>query len=208
MLCAGTVFIVTTVVLAGLLIARLMIALPITRLMLARLLVPRLLVPRLVVALAITRLEVTRLLVAILVIISGLMVTLLVVTLTVARLVIAPLVAVGLLTVLAIALIALVIAMAADVALIAVIFRTTLTLGHLLVGLTQHAGVMLCVLQKALFCHAIMGQLGVTRQSQILLDDLLGGATHLALGPRAVKDAVNDIAQRALAVRFATRAGF
>ena len=106
------------------------------------------------------------------------------------------------------ALATLVITMAADVALIAVIVGAALAFGHLAVRLAQHAGVMLGVLQKALLRDAVMGQLRVARQRQVFLDDLLGGATHLALGPRAVKDAIGDVPQRALAVRFATRAGF
>ena len=121
---------------------------------------------------------------------------------------IVPIAAVLATVVLTAVLAALVITMAADVALIAVIVGAALAFGHLAVRLAQHAGVMLGVLQKALLRDAVMGQLRVARQRQVFLDDLLGGATHLALGPRAVKDAIGDVPQRALAVRFATRAGF
>ena len=74
--------------------------------------------------------------------------------------------------------------------------------------LTQHAGVMFGVLQEVLFGHAVIRQLRIARKHQVFVDDLLGGATHLAFRPRTVKDAVDDIANRALAVRLGTRTGF
>ena len=80
-----------------------------------------------------------------------------------------------------------------------------LAFGHLALSLAQHAGVVLGVLQEALLGHAVMGQLGVARQRQVFLDDLLGRAAHLALGARAFEHAVDDVPKGTLAVRLAAR---
>lgn len=75
-----------------------------------------------------------------------------------------------------------------------------LTLAFLLLGrhfalrFAQHAGVMFGVLQEVFGGHAIIRQLRVTGEKLVLLDDLLRGATHLALGAGAVKDAIDDVA--------------
>ena len=98
-------------------------------------------------------------------------------------------------------------AFSALVAVLAVLVEL-LAFGHLALRLAQHAGVVLGVLQKGLFGHAVARQLRVTRQRQVFVDDLLGRPAHLALGARAVEDAVDDVAQRALAVRLVARAGF
>ena len=94
-----------------------------------------------------------------------------------------------------------------------VIVLTLLVAGLLFAGLlllcfTQHAGVMLGMLQEVLLGHAIISKLGIARQRQIFLDDLLGRATDLAFGTGAVKDPVDDIAHGTLAVRLVTRTGF
>ena len=79
--------------------------------------------------------------------------------------------------------------------------------GHFALRLAQHAGVMFGVLQEILSRDAIIRQLGIARQHLIFLDDLLRRATHLALGPRAFKHPVDDIAERARAVLLGTRTG-
>ena len=70
---------------------------------------------------------------------------------------------------------------------------------------TQHAGVMFRMLQKVFKGDAVVAQLGIARQHLIFLDDLLRRAAHLALWPRTVKHAVDDISQCPGAVRFRTR---
>lgn len=80
-----------------------------------------------------------------------------------------------------------------------------LPLGHFTLCLTQHPGVMLGMLKKALLSHAIIGKLGIARQHQIFVDDLLRRATNLTLRTGAVKDAIDDIPQRALAIGFIAR---
>src|SRR5690606_32141595 len=80
-----------------------------------------------------------------------------------------------------------------------------LTLGQLALRPAQHAGVLLGMLQETLLRHAVAGQLGIARQRQILVDDLLRRAAHLPFRAGAVEDAVDDIAQRALAVRLVAR---
>ena len=72
-----------------------------------------------------------------------------------------------------------------------------------LLRLAQHPQVMLGVLLKVLGRDAIVGQLRVTRQLVVFLDDLLRGAAHLALGSRTVEDPVYNIADRTVAVRLA-----
>ena len=84
-----------------------------------------------------------------------------------------------------------------------------LAFGHFLLRLAQHSRVMFGMLQKGLLGHAITRQLRIAGQGQVFFDDLLGRATHLAFGARAVEDAVDDVAQRAaLAVRLVARTGF
>ena len=80
-----------------------------------------------------------------------------------------------------------------------------LPLGHFTLCFTQHPGVMLGMLKEALLCHAIIGKLGIARQHQIFVDDLLRRATNLTLRAGAVEDAVDDIPQRALAIGFIAR---
>ena len=53
---------------------------------------------------------------------------------------------------------------------------------------------MLGVLEVALRRHPVAGDLGVARQRLVLVDDLLRRAAHLAVGPRALEDAVDDVA--------------
>ena len=106
----------------------------------------------------------------------------------------------------------------APVLSVVVVFIGLLVIFHSLAGflfgrkltlrLAQKPGVMFCVLQKILCRHAIVRELRITRKDQILLDDLLRRATHLAFGAGAVEDAVDDVAYGARAVRFRTRAGF
>lgn len=69
----------------------------------------------------------------------------------------------------------------------------------------QHPGVVLGVLQKILLGHTVVAQLSIAGQLEVFVDDLLRRTTHLALGTRAVKDAVDDVADRALPVRLRTR---
>lgn len=101
-----------------------------------------------------------------------------------------------------------VVGIAAIIVLTMVMWVLALAFGHLALRFTQHAGIVFGMLQEALFGDTVMGQLGVPRKRQIFFNDLLRGATHLALGPRAVEDTVDHIAKRALAIRFTTRTGF
>ncbi|SDZ12738.1 hypothetical protein SAMN05444004_106134 [Jannaschia faecimaris] len=57
----------------------------------------------------------------------------------------------------------------------------------------QHTGVMLRMLLEILDCHAITGQLGVTRQLIVFIDDLGGRTAHLAFGAGAVEDTIDDV---------------
>ena len=66
--------------------------------------------------------------------------------------------------------------------------------------LVQHAGVMFGVLLKVLSRDPVARQLRIARQQSVFVDDLLGGAAHLALGARAVENPVDDIAERARTV--------
>ena len=77
-----------------------------------------------------------------------------------------------------------------------------LAFGLLAHRFAQKPRIMLGMLKERLLCHAVVGQLRIARQSQIFFNDLLWSSTHFALGPRGVKDAIDDITQRALAVRF------
>ncbi len=123
-----------------------------------------------------------------------------------AALVAAALLAPALVTVL-LAAIAVRLGLAAIVAVLAGLVEL-LALGHFLLRLAQHSRVMLGMLQEGLLGHPVTRQLRVARQRQVFLDDLLGRAAHLAFGARAVEDAVDDIAQRTLAVRLVARTGF
>ena len=82
-----------------------------------------------------------------------------------------------------------------------------LAFGHFLLRLAQHPRVVLGVLEEALLGDAVAGELRVTGQREVFLDDLLGGAAHLALGAGAVEHAVHDIAQRALVAGLVARTG-
>ena len=88
----------------------------------------------------------------------------------------------------------------------------TLLLARLLLSrlfahrLGQKPGVMLGMLQEVFRGHAVIRQLGITRQKLIFFNDLLRRAAHLAFGARAVEDTVDDIAERARAVLLGTRA--
>ena len=120
---------------------------------------------------------------------------------------IAPLVAVAVaVTVATVAVPALLLGLLALLALLAaltfVLFGLQFTL-----RLAQHAGVMLGMLHEVLGGHAVIRQLRITGEKQILLDDLLRRATHLALRAGAFEHAVDDIAERPGAVRFGSRAG-
>lgn len=145
----------------------------------ARLAIAGLLIPGLLIALLVTRLLIAWLLVA------WLLVAWLLIALLVARLI----------TLLLIALL-------------------LLALPRLLLGgkfalrFGQQAGVMLGVLVEVLGRNPVVRQLRVAGQENILFNDLLWGAAHLAVGARAIEDAVDDIANGARAVRFGTRTGF
>jgi hypothetical protein len=71
----------------------------------------------------------------------------------------------------------------------------------------QKPGVMLGMLQEVFGCDPVIRKLRVTGQKLILLDDLLGRATHLAFGTRAVEHPVDNIAEGTRAVLLGTRAG-
>ncbi|MFT6450863.1 MAG: hypothetical protein ACJA06_000343 [Halocynthiibacter sp.] len=70
----------------------------------------------------------------------------------------------------------------------------------------QHPGVMLCVLLEILERHPIIRELRIARKLVIFLDDLLRRTAHFALRARTFEHAVNNIANRAIAiVRLRTR---
>ena len=77
--------------------------------------------------------------------------------------------------------------------------------GHFALRLAQHAGVMFGMLEEVFGCHAVIRQLRIAGERQVLVDDLLRRAADLALGAGRVEDPVDDIAERALPVRFRTR---
>ena len=80
--------------------------------------------------------------------------------------------------------------------LVVALVSHALTFGHFALRFGQHAGVMLGMLKKALLGHAIAGQLRISRQCQILVDDLLRRTAHLSFRAGAIKDPVDDIAKR------------
>lgn len=92
--------------------------------------------------------------------------------------------------------------------IVAILRELALAFGLLTLSFAQKAGVMLGMLKKRLLCHPVIRQLRVTRQCQVFFNDLLGGAAHLALWSRGIKDTVNNIAERTLTVRLRTRTGF
>ena len=59
---------------------------------------------------------------------------------------------------------------------------------------------MFGVLLEVLCRHAVVAQLGVTRQLVVFLDNLLRRAADLAFGARTVENAVNDVATLRLTV--------
>src|SRR5690606_30874341 len=59
---------------------------------------------------------------------------------------------------------------------------------HLALRLAQHPRVVLGMLEEVLLGHAVVGQLRVAGQHQVLVDDLLRRAADLALGTRGVED--------------------
>ena len=61
---------------------------------------------------------------------------------------------------------------------------------------------MFSMLHEIFGGNAVVGQLGITGQKLIFFNQLRGGAPHLAVGARAVEDAVDDIAEGARAARF------
>lgn len=69
----------------------------------------------------------------------------------------------------------------------------------------QHAKVMLGMLLKILSRDTVVGQLRVTGKLVVFVDDLLRGAAYLALWAGAVEHAVDDVADRALAVPLGPR---
>ncbi len=72
--------------------------------------------------------------------------------------------------------------------------------GHFAHRLAQKAGVMLGMLQEVFGSDAVIGQLRITGENLILLDDLLRRAPDLAFRARAVEDTVDNIAKGARAV--------
>ena len=99
----------------------------------------------------------------------------------------------GTLTLLLIALLLLALLLLALLLLVALLLVALLLLFVLLaagVGLglgfalcfSQHARVVFGVLEEVLGGHAIIRQLRIPRQKKVFVDDLLGGAAHLALG--------------------------
>lgn len=89
--------------------------------------------------------------------------------------------------------------------IVAILRELALAFGLLTLSFAQKTGVMLGMLKEALLGDAVIGQLRVTGESQIFLDYLLRSPPHLTLGTRGVEDAVDDIAQRTLAVRLVAR---
>jgi hypothetical protein len=71
--------------------------------------------------------------------------------------------------------------------------------------LGQHPGVMLGVLLEILGGDTVARELRIAGELVVLVDDLLRRAAHLALGAGAVEDAVDDIADRPVAVRLRPR---
>jgi hypothetical protein len=61
-------------------------------------------------------------------------------------------------------------------------------------GVEQDALVMLGVLEEVLRHHPVARGLGIARQRQILVDDLLRRAAHLALGAGTLEHTVDDVA--------------
>ena len=98
-------------------------------------------------------------------------------------------------------------------ALLAVVVLAAVALG-LLAGVlfalrfAQKARVVFGVLEKVLLGDTVIRQLRITGEHQVFVDDLLRRAAHLSFGSRGIEDAVDDVAKRARAVRFRTRAGF
>jgi hypothetical protein len=66
--------------------------------------------------------------------------------------------------------------------------------GHFPHRLGQKAGIVFSVLQEILGCNAIIRQLRITGKSLIFFNNLLRRSTHFAFGPRAVEDAVDNVA--------------
>ena len=62
-------------------------------------------------------------------------------------------------------------------------------------------------LQEILGGHAVIRQLGIAGEELIFLDQLGRGAAHLAIWSRTVEHTIDDIAERARAVRLRTRTG-
>ena len=60
--------------------------------------------------------------------------------------------------------------------------------------LAEQPAVVLGMLQVALRRHPVARELRVARQHLVLVDDLLRRAAHLAIRPRALEDAVDDVA--------------
>ena len=65
---------------------------------------------------------------------------------------------------------------------------------------------MLGMLLEILGRNPVIGELGIARQLVVFIDNLLRGATHLALGTRAVKHPVDDIANGPVPVALGPRA--
>ena len=79
-------------------------------------------------------------------------------------------------------------------------FLLIATLVNLALCVGQHAQVMFGVLLEVLCRHAVVAQLGITRQLVVFLDNLLRRAADLAFGARTVENAVNDVATLRLTV--------
>jgi hypothetical protein len=65
---------------------------------------------------------------------------------------------------------------------------------------------MLRVLLEVLERDTVIAELRIAGKLVVLVDDLLRGAAHLALGPGTVEHAVDDVADRAVAVPLGPRA--
>ncbi len=95
--------------------------------------------------------------------------------------------------------------------LVAVLAEVALRTALLLLGrefalrLGEHPRVVLGMLHEVLGRHAVVGQLGITREDLVFLDDLLRRAAHLALGAGAVEHPVDDVSHRPRAVRLRAR---
>jgi hypothetical protein len=66
--------------------------------------------------------------------------------------------------------------------------------GHFAHRLGQKTGIVFGVLQEILSRNAVIRQLRITGKSLIFFNNLLRSSAHFTFGPRAVEDAVDDVA--------------